>query len=79
MNPYDGEIVIKRLGENIQALRKQQGLTQAQFAFECGIPRSLLQRIENGKDNTTVKTVLSIANALNVEIEKLFENVKENN
>jgi transcriptional regulator with XRE-family HTH domain len=67
------EKFIKRFGENIQKLRKDKGLTQEDFSAKTDIPRTQLGRIERGQVNTTLKTMLRISKALNIDVRKLFD------
>ena len=60
------------LGKRIRALRQEKGLSQQQLATDCDFEKSNLSRIESGKTNPTTLTLLKIANALHIEIFKLF-------
>lgn len=51
--------------QNLKAARKQLGLTQAQVADKANLPRTTISKVESGKYNPTVSTLMSIANALN--------------
>ena len=57
---------MEAMGKTIRALRKEQGLSQAQLAFEAGITRNQIVSIESGKANFTMKTLLLICSVLNV-------------
>ena len=48
-------------------------VSQAQLAFEAGISREQLGRIESGKINTRVSNIFAIAKALNVELKDVFD------
>jgi transcriptional regulator with XRE-family HTH domain len=61
------------LGKKIRSLRKEQQVSQAQLAFECSITRELLSKIEGGKINTTLKTLLALSEALNIRFRDLFD------
>lgn len=65
--------VIKQVGRKIKAFRKQQKITQSQLAFEAGIPRIQIIRIEKGDINTTIKTLTQIGNALGVHPKDLLD------
>lgn len=39
------------IGEQIKALRKEKGLSQAEFAKTVGISQPHLSRVENGHEN----------------------------
>ena len=54
-------------------LRVRRGnLTQEQFARKLGISRPTLTRLENGAQNTTIKTLDQIAKSLRCDICDLF-------
>lgn len=54
-------------------LRKNKGLSQYVLADLANINRSQIIGIETGKINTTLSTIKCIADALDVEINDLFE------
>ena len=63
---------IKKLGKKIKKLRLEQKVSQMQLAFEAGISREQLGRIESGKINTSVSNIFAIAKALNLPAQELF-------
>ena len=62
----------KKLGQNIQNLRKQNKITQEKFAEVIGIDPKSVSRIENGNFYPSAETLTAIAKALNVDIYELF-------
>jgi transcriptional regulator with XRE-family HTH domain len=64
---------IADFGKRIQILRKQNGLTQEDLSAKTDIPRAQIGRIERGEVNTTIKTMLRLARAFNVDIVKLVD------
>lgn len=60
------------LGKNIQTIRKQRGLTQADLAVKTGIARGSLAQYEAGTRNPKIETLDKIAHALNVEVWDLY-------
>lgn len=66
------ETFIANLGIHIRQLREKKNLSQQDLADDCGIPKSQIARIERAKINTTVKTLVKIANALDLEPKDLF-------
>lgn len=66
----EGEFV-KIIGENIVSNRKKLGIKQIELATSIGIEDSALRRIEKGKTNPTAKTLLKIAEALNIQVSDL--------
>ncbi len=62
----------KVLSKNIKKLREHAGLSQDQMARKAGIPYSTYLKIENGvTPNPSIQTVLSIAEALGISLDKL--------
>ncbi|WEV45220.1 helix-turn-helix transcriptional regulator [Streptococcaceae bacterium ESL0687] len=59
----------------IAQLRRAQGLTQEGLAEKSGLSIRTIQRLEGG-DDTSIETLKSVANALNVEIIDLFEHIE---
>lgn len=60
-------------GKNVLRIRLENGLTQEQLADEAGISQVQVARIESGKLNTSISTVVAIADALNTDIGNLFK------
>ncbi len=61
------------LSQNIKKLRKKHKLSQEKLAQKAGITYSTLIKIETGaNDNPTIKTLMKIADALNISIDSLI-------
>lgn len=56
------------IGEQVAALRKQQGMTQEELARRCGLKQNHITRIENGCYNVGIHQVYIIAEALGYEL-----------
>ena len=63
---------LKMLGKRIRQLREDQGLSQAQLAFEAEIPRFQVSRIERGEINTGILNLIAISKALDINVQELF-------
>jgi transcriptional regulator with XRE-family HTH domain len=63
----------RRLGLNVQRLRRDKGWSQEEFAFECGLHRTYVSGIERGVRNPTVTILDKIAKALGVHAGVLLE------
>lgn len=63
---------LKIIGNNIARLRKEKKLTQEDLCGLAEIDRSYLSEIENGKMNVTVKALVTIAKALECDLEDLI-------
>jgi transcriptional regulator with XRE-family HTH domain len=60
-------------GNHVRKLREKKGITMRQFAMEADIEYSQLSKIERGVINTTISTVLTLANTLEVDVRELFK------
>jgi len=61
------DAVNKQVGSQVREARRRAGLTQSALAERAGIAFETVSRIERGTLNTTVRTLLAIAEALGVE------------
>ena len=71
--------VIALLGARIAMIRKKQGLSQSQLAFESGIRINQIGRIERGEINTSISSLFSIAKSLNIKPHELINFEKKSN
>lgn len=58
-------------GQRIAQARKARGWTQAQLGRKLKLPQSQISRIERNPDHTTIRTLKSIAKALDVDVSAL--------
>jgi len=65
--------LIKAIGEKIQSLRKEKGLSQEDLAGEADITLSQIGRIERGETNPTISTLFLLSQALKVELRDLVD------
>ena len=63
---------LKRLGRRIAELRRGRGFTQERAAEGLGMLAPNYARVEQGRQNVTVDTLVRIANLLDVEVFDLF-------
>ncbi|MDN5423220.1 MAG: helix-turn-helix transcriptional regulator [Chryseobacterium sp.] len=61
------------LGKHIVMLRQQKGWSQSDLARACNKDRQTIEKLENGKVNPTLYTLLEIANALEVSLPELVD------
>lgn len=66
------ETFIINLGVHIRQLREKKNLSQQDLANDCNIPKAQIGRIERAKINTTVRTLIKIANAFEIEPKELL-------
>lgn len=63
----------KLLGQRIIELRTKKGWTQADLARACGKDRQAIEKLENGKVNPTLYSLLEVAEALDVSLVALVD------
>ena len=56
----------------IFTLRRNLKLSQKELATRCGVTQQFIQRIEKGKVNPSLKTIIRIAAALNCTVDELI-------
>lgn len=75
MNKKD---VLINFGNNLRAERNRQNLSQEKLAEKAGIAMSQVSRIEGGKIDLRLTTLIPILKALNLKFEKIYD-INENN
>ena len=63
----------KKVGQRIVELRSQKGWSQSDLARACNKDRQALEKLENGKVNPTIYSLLEIAKALEVHLKELVD------
>jgi transcriptional regulator with XRE-family HTH domain len=64
---------LKKLGKNIALIREKKKMTQYKLAKEVLTDQSNLARIEDGKVNPTVKTLIKISIVLKCKVKDFFD------
>lgn len=62
----------KKVGMNIRLERTKRGISQEHLADMANIARSTMGIMERGEQSPSVQTLAKVANALNIELYKLF-------
>lgn len=70
--------ILALFGQRIRDLRVSMGLSQEQLAALCDLDRTYISSIERGQRNVSLKNIATLAQALNVSLSELFENVTVN-
>ncbi|WP_283777953.1 helix-turn-helix domain-containing protein [Flagellimonas spongiicola] len=63
----------KKIGARIKQLRKEKGISQAELGRLCNKDKQHIELIENHKVSANTYTLYTIANALDIELKKLFD------
>ncbi len=64
---------IQKILSNIKKIRIKNGLTQEQLGDNCGLEKQHIYRIESGRTSPTLKTLIKLAKALDVELSDLLK------
>jgi transcriptional regulator with XRE-family HTH domain len=73
MNEEEIHIYICNLGDKLKSLRNSKGFSQQELSFRSGIEKPYIRRIEKGRTNPTIKTLLKLSFALEIPIQVFFE------
>ncbi len=68
--------IINVFGTNVRKYRVQLGLSQEKFAEKCGLHRTYISDIECFRRSISLDNIQKIADALEIEIYKLFLEVE---
>lgn len=63
------------VGERIKKIRQEKGMTQKELGKKCGLADSAVRRYELGGANPKIETIERIANALEVSIVDIIDNI----
>jgi transcriptional regulator with XRE-family HTH domain len=73
VNNIRNEAFIIAFGEHVKKIRLQRKFSRETLAAYADIETMQVYRIETGKINTTISTVLALAKALDVSPKKLLD------
>ncbi|CCL32483.1 TPA: helix-turn-helix domain-containing protein [Clostridioides difficile] len=66
------------IGKRIRNYRKRAGYSQEALAKKAGLFHAYLGQIERGESKASLRSIFKIANALEMPLEILFENIIQN-
>ena len=64
-------------GRAVARLRQKRGLSQEALALKCGINRTYMTRLEQGKSSPTLTLMLRVCDGLGISFAKLAGVVEE--
>ena len=67
--------ILKRFGSRVRALRSELGYSQEGFAAHCDLDRTYIGGVERGERNIALRNIEKIADALEIDIAELFEDI----
>lgn len=71
MNNLRNQETLNKFGDRLKTLRTKKGFTLEQLAFEADIELSQVHRVEKGKINPTLTTLIALAKGLGVSLADL--------
>ena len=74
MNTEERKMLLKQLGLSIKLARVRKDLSQEELAELAGLHRTYIGMVERAERNITVINLVQIAKALDVSLDKLFDN-----
>lgn len=67
------ELLLKKLGSHIAALREGKSISQAELARGCDKDPQSLNRLEKGRINPSIYYLFQISEELNVSLSELMD------
>lgn len=61
-----------KIGKRVKELRLLHGYSQEAFSHECGLDRTYIASIENGKRNVSIENIEKIAMAFHLSLKEFF-------
>ena len=65
--------ILKVVGNNIKNYRESKGLTQVELAELADLHRNYIVTVEKGERNLSILSLQKIADALKLNIQRLFD------
>ena len=63
-------------GQAVRKFRLSKGISQESFAYICDLHRTYISDVELGKRNVSLENIGKMANALDMHIYELFQEVE---
>ena len=73
MTKKEIEIAKRKFGENLQKIRESKNLSLLQLSYNCSLDNSNISKIEHGKFNITLSTILELSKGLEISPKKLLD------
>ena len=64
--------ILKKFGQQVKNLRKENGFSQEEFAEKLNILRTYISFIERGERNPSLLMIFKISRALKIKLPDLF-------
>ena len=78
MGNMDSTNISQIFGKVLRRFRSERGITQEELAFQAGVDRTFVYRLESGTRQPTITTLISMSRALGVSaVDLVGETEKE--
>ena len=67
------EVLKKKFGATIQQIREKKGLTLRQVSANCSLDNSKISKIEDGRFNVALSTIIELARGLEEHPSRLLQ------
>ncbi|MEI8389152.1 MAG: helix-turn-helix transcriptional regulator [bacterium] len=64
---------LSNFGKKVKQLREEKGWSQEKLALDIEVDKSYIGRIERAERYPNLKTIIKLADALNVQVKDLFD------
>lgn len=61
-----------KFGQKIREHRHKAGISQSKLAADCNMEKTSISRIETGRVNITLKTILILSKGLNIPLNEML-------
>jgi transcriptional regulator with XRE-family HTH domain len=69
----DYTVIQKKFGDHLRKIRESKELSLRQVSYNCELDDSNISKIEHGKFNVTLATIIELAKGLDVPAKKLLD------
>lgn len=69
------KLAMELFGNRLRQCRIQKKLSQSELAFKCNMEKQSIYRLESGNTNPTLAVILRLSQALEIDPQKLFEQI----
>ena len=73
MTKKEVEIAKRKFGDHLKKLRESKGLSLLKLSYNCSLDDSNISKIEHGKINITLTTILELAKGLDIPPKRLLD------
>ena len=77
LNTKKAQIIIETIAKVLREKREEKNKSQRLFAYEYGLQKSLISRLENGVNEPKIISLWSVCEALDIRLSELLACVEK--